>query len=404
MKSLKTRSQFTKYFKLIIFALVIISLVFLRLSSWVEKTSRDPTTFTATLLEEPKVYLGYQYFSINGFKIKTSSKEIYKYGDRLKISGSISGGKLSLSQIKKVGQSTIDKWLYSIRKNLREAIFKALPQPESGLLVGILIGLKEDLPKWFSENLQKTGTIHVVVVSGYNISIVAGIFASSIKFVGRKWSIILSLLAIIFYTFLVGANPPAVRAAIMAGFAFTGLFLGKQRISFYFLFLAGLLMFLINPSVLSEIGFQLSFLATAGILAFQKKIFGFCKFLPTQLREDFSTSLAAQILVYPIIFYHFGSVSAISPLANAAVLWIVPIATIIGFIFLIVSFIFWPLALAISWVVWALLHTFVFLIDVFARLNFTYLVFKQGQICPVLFYYSVLSSIIGCLLLFRKAK
>ena len=146
-------------------------------------------------------------------------------------------------------------------------------------------------------------------------------------------------------------------------------------------------MLFINPAILDNIGFQLSFLATAGIILFRERVSDFFKHIPKAFNDDLSTTLAAQILVVPVLFYHFGSVSAISVVANATILWTIPIATIAGFVFLIASFITPFLAMLISWVIWAVLYVFIFLIEFFDKIPFAYLEFTPKQLIPLIGYY-----------------
>src|SRR3990167_3638365 len=153
-------------------------------------------------------------------------------------------------------------------------------------------------------------------------------------------------------------------------------------------------MIFVNPKVVSEIGFQLSFLATAGIILFQEKIYKFLKFLPRPFSDDLATTLAAQSLVVPVIFYHFGSVSAISPVVNAAVLWTIPLATILGFFFLATSFIAPIMAAGIGWVIWGILSIFVFLVELFGKFSFAFLNFTPKELLTVVIYYVALGVVI----------
>ncbi|MDP2720435.1 MAG: ComEC/Rec2 family competence protein [bacterium] len=349
---------------------------------------------SGTLLEQPKIYDKWQYFDMDGYRVKAPSTLEVDYGDKLEIVGRVQNERLVAADLKAIGESKWQKGLFSIREKLKEKIFAALPEPQAALLAGIVLGVKQDLPADFGESLRKTGTIHVVVVSGYNISVVAGFTIGLVRFVRRQIAIILALLAIIFYTLLVGAEPPAVRAAIMGVVGFTAIFLGRQRYALYSLFLAAFLMIFVNPKVVGEIGFQLSFLATAGIILFQERIYKFLKFLPGPFSDDLATTLAAQSLVVPIIFYHFGSVSAISPVVNAAVLWTIPLATILGFLFLATSFIVPILAAGIGSVIWGVLSIFVFLVELFGKLSFAYLHFTPKELLPVVIYYVFLLVVI----------
>ncbi|OGY25901.1 MAG: hypothetical protein A2Z24_02360 [Candidatus Woykebacteria bacterium RBG_16_44_10] len=386
MRRLKTSSQSIDL-KIVLALFLLVSLLIWRFSTANHVVKDGHANFTATLIDEPQIYNQWQYFDIEGYRVKTSSEAEYSYGDKLKIEGNLENGRLTNPEIEKLGTSKFHSSLFSIRQSLKRKIFGYFSEPAASLLSGILLGSKEDLPTGFEESLRRTGTIHVVVVSGYNISVLAGVLIGLSRFIKRKIALVLALIAITFYTLLVGADPPAVRAAIMGSLTFSAVFLGRQRFSLYFLALAAYLMLFINPVVLVNIGFQLSFLATAGIILFREKILNFLKSIPRALNDDLSTTLAAQILVVPVLFYHFGSVSAISVVANAAILWTIPIATVAGFVFLIASLIVPLLATLISWIIWAVLYVFIALIGFFERVPFAYFEFSPKQILPLLGYY-----------------
>ena len=395
MKKSKIKSQFIKGNPVIIIAFVLaVGVLFLRFQSLEPKKEGSRLEFRATLLDGPRVYDRWQYFSVKDYRVKVSSSQVYSYGDILEIKGQLENARLNSPDIKVIGQSTFHRSLFLIRSRLKEKIFKALPQPQASLLAGILLGAREDLPGDFRENLIKTGTIHVVVVSGYNIAVVGGFLASLSIFLNRRLASILAIIGILAYTLLVGADPPAVRAAIMGSLAFFAVLTGKQRFSLYSLILAGFVMLFIQPFILANISFQLSFMATAGIIFSHDTIYAFVKNLPKPINDDLATTLSAQILVIPLIFYHFGSVSLLSPLVNSFILWIVPLATVLGFIFLLVSFVVWPLALLISWVVWSLLSIFVYLVDFFSKFGFAYLNLEPKNHIFLAGYYLVLAAVV----------
>ena len=372
----------------VVLALFLLATLLMWRVSILNPTVKDGhLAFTAILLDEPSIYNQWQYFDIERYRVKAGSEAEFSYGDKLKIEGNVESGRLTNPEIQKIGTSKFHSALFSIRQNLKRKIFGYFSEPAASLLSGILLGSKEDLPTDFEEALRRTGTIHVVVVSGYNISVLAGVLIGLSRFIKRKIALVLALVAITFYTLLVGADPPAVRAAIMGALTFSAVFLGRQRFSLYFLALAAYLMLFINPAILVNIGFQLSFLATAGIILFRERISDFFKHIPRAFNDDLSTTLAAQILVVPVLFYHFGSVSAISVVANAAILWTIPIATVAGFVFLIASLIVPFLATLISWIIWAVLYVFIDLIGFFERVPFAYFEFSPKQILPLLGYY-----------------
>lgn len=391
MKRSKARSPQTKLQpKTLLIFFLLAAIIFWRFSSSFPSPTNGYFKLSATLLEEPRVFGKWQYFDMDVYSVKASSDLILKYGDQLQIEGQMEDSRFQDPEIKVTGSSKWRKILFSLRQNLKNRIFSGLSEPQASLLAGIVLGSKEALSEDFKESLRKTGTIHVVVVSGYNISVVAGLLMGLSRFIKRQFAIILALVSITFYTLLVGADPPAVRAAIMGSVAFTAVFLGRQSFSLYSLMLAAFIMIMFNPTVAIQVGFQLSFLATAGIILFQEKIRKIFRFLPKPFNEDLATTVSAQSLVIPVLFYHFGSVSAISPVVNAAILWTIPLATILGFIYLAISFVVPFLAVILSWILWALLSIFVFAIQLFGKLSFAYFEFESNQLLPLVLYYLVL--------------
>ena len=395
MKKSRTKSVLFKSFLNLFIAIFLFSGLLVWRFSTVEPTIKTGRAqFSGYLLQVPKVYDRWQYFDIDGYGIKTSSELKVEYGDKLEINGVVIDGRITSPEIKIMGASVWRQKLFQLRQGLKAKIAAALPEPQSSLLAGIVLGSKEELPTDFKDALIKTGTIHVVVVSGYNISVIAGFLAGLALFIKRQYSVFICIIGIAFYTFLVGAEPPAVRAAIMGSLAFLATFFGRQRFPLYSLLLTAYIMILVSPQVVKDIGFQLSFLATGGIILFQNSLQKVFRSVPKPFGGDLSTTLAAQILVIPAIFYHFGKVSAISPVANSLILWIVPLATILGFIFLVVSFSVSFIAPFLALIIWVFLTVFVLVATAFSKIPFTNLNLTPGNLGPALLYYLVLGLII----------
>ncbi len=353
-----------------------------------------------SVTDQPKQRGQSIYFDFQGYTIRTSIYPKISYGDIVEISGvADEKGFISFPTIQKIDKSSnFLTGLSSFRGRIEERINKLLPEPQASLLTGVLLGVERGLPEDFEEALRKTGTIHVVVVSGYNIMIVGGFFLLLAGFIKRKYAITLSISAIVIYTLLTGAQAPTIRAAIMGGLAFSATILGRQNLPFYTLLLAAFIMLIINPSTFSDIGFQLSFLATAGIILFRDVLFDFLKRIPSPLGEDLTTTLSAQALVIPIIFFHFGQVSLISPVVNALVLWTIPLATVLGFAIVLFSFIFDPIAQIIAWIAWVPLSIFVWVVQGFSKIPLISVTIGEGNITLLVGYYILLTLIIFSLL------
>lgn len=332
------------------------------------------------------------FFDFQGYKIITSVYPKISYGDVIKIEGEANeDGFVSFPKIEKIDKiSNFQTFLFSIRSKIDEKINKFLPEPQSSLLSGVLLGVDRGLPDDFEDDLRTTGTIHVVVVSGYNIMVVGGFFLLLAGRIKRKYAIILSIIAIIFYTLLTGAQPPTVRAAIMGTLAFSATLFGRQNLPFYSLMLAAFIMIMINPFVLTDIGFQLSFMATTGIILFKDSLQRFLVRIPSPFSEDLTTTIAAQLLVVPIIFFHFGQISVISVFVNTLVLWTVPLATILGFGIAIFGLFLEPFGQIIAWIAWVPLSIFTVVVEIFAKIPLAQIQVPENNLITLVVYYLLL--------------
>lgn len=211
-----------------------------------------------------------------------------------------------------------------------------LPQPQSALLSGMVIGVKSSLPKEFKTALERTGTIHIVVVSGQNLTLLSGFIMSLAGFLGRKKTLVLTLSVLCLYSLLTGFQIPVIRAALMFLFVSIAQFFNREGDSPWILSLTALLMLVYNPNWLLSISFQLSFLATIGVVVVAPIFIERFKFLPNLIKEDFSVSLAAFLMTLPIIAINFHRISLIGVLVNIFVLWTVPIIMISGALAMVV--------------------------------------------------------------------
>lgn len=213
-----------------------------------------------------------------------------------------------------------------IRQKLTGIFHRALPSPASNLLLGIVFGIKEDMPKDFYASLRATGVLHVIAASGMNVTMIGGFLSSVFGLLFRRQAaLILAIISILFYSLLSGLEPSIARAAIMGSLAFGAQIFGRQYFALYVLLLSGYGMVLYEPSLLFDIGFQLSFSATLGLIML-KPMFGQSKLLI----EDVQTTISAQIATLPILLSNFGAYSLVSIVVNGLVLWTIPPLMVIG--------------------------------------------------------------------------
>ncbi len=246
-----------------------------------------------------------------------------------------------------------------IRQKVLLAYKLHLPSQEAGLIAGIVLGVEDGLRETFREELIRSGMLHVVVASGSNIALVSGVvFLVLGRIMRKKYAVFITITLLFFYALLTGFNSPIVRASIMASFAFVGMVLGRQRVAFLSLILSGWLMLMMSPKLLSEISFQLSFSATLGIVLFQKIIRAVSYFIPRIVKEDFATTISAQIGALPFLLFAFGEVNLLSIFMNMLLLWTIPIIMVFGLISGIVGLIHSALAAPFLLLLYPLLKYF----------------------------------------------
>ncbi len=302
---------------------------------------------SGVLRQETEITGSSQRFSLAGIAIKTLRYPGYHYGDQLIVVGSLKKGVtgewiLEFPEIEEdsrnqeVGiEHKILALISAWRRRIEKVYRFSLPEPQASLLAGIVLGSKSGFPNDFYQSLKGTGTLHVVVASGMNITLVA-IFLINffVLFLNRRLAVAFAFLGIWFYVVLAGWEAPVVRAGIMGSLAFLGVGLGRERDAIRGLILAGILMLFINPHYLFDLGFQLSFAATAGILLIYPKLKNLRRarkvFSLPGFGDNLASTLAAQVLTLPIMVFNLGGVNPISPLVNAFVLWTIQWIMAIG--------------------------------------------------------------------------
>lgn len=243
-----------------------------------------------------------------------------------------------------------------------------LPSPQAGLLLGMVLGVKSNMSSEFRQALRKTSTIHMVVVSGQNLTLLSGFVLSFAPFLGRKKAILLALGFIIFYAFLTGLQVPVIRAGIMVLFASIAKLIGREEDGFWILLITALGMLIFNPNWILSISFQLSFLATIGVVIVAPELIKRLNFLPNLIKQDLGVSICAQALVFPVIAANFNQASLVGLFANAFLLWTVPFIMISGAVALLMSLLSLNLAWILALFPGVFLTYFVYIVEFFNRI------------------------------------
>lgn len=226
--------------------------------------------------------------------------------------------------------------LLVVKQAFLSSLEKLIPEPASGLGSGLLLGVKSALGEDIEEDFRRTGIIHIVVLSGYNVMLVVAFILFCLSYVlPLRWRLLTALVAIAAFALIVGLSATVVRASIMASLVLFSQFLGRRYSVLRALLFAGVMMLLVNPYLLIyDIGFQLSFMATLGLVLllphFESTIIEKGKSIG--IREFFLSTLATQIAVLPLLMYHIGQVSLIALVVNVLVLPVVPLAMLLTFL------------------------------------------------------------------------
>lgn len=269
--------------------------------------------------------------------------------------------------------SAIKTKLFALKEKFVRSFSAAIPEPHAAFLGGLLVGSRETIPEEIIEAFRATGTSHLVALSGFNITIIASSVAKFflLFLYGALGEFILPALFVILFAIMTGAAPSIVRASILGILVLVARRWGTPYTIKNALTFAGAAMVWVDPNVLVfDLGFQLSFLATIGLVLweqkFETKLWWIPKFL--HLRSSAATTLAAQAAVLPLIWYTFGTVSWISSVVNTLILVTIPWAMLFGFLTGLAGFISSTLALIPGWFAYLFLSYELTLITFFANI------------------------------------
>lgn len=300
------------------------------------------------------------------------------------------------------------QWLYSIRENLCNSLARALPEPQGSLAQGILVGVRSNIPDSVNQAFSRTGTAHLLAISGLHLSIVIGMALSlGVLVFGRRHYIYiwLALLATWLYALLSGMHPPVIRAAIMGSLFLMAEFLGRQRSAITALAFAAAVMVGIKPQILWSVSFQLSFLAMAGLIslfpyfqAWGRKgvtvIFGNQEAMVNAgniVSDCFALTLAAIIAVWPLVACNFNVLSLVALPATffslPALPAIIVTAALVAFTGLFAPFV----AQILGWLAWLFLSYLLLVVQGFDALPFSFLKLNTFPRWQLWGYYIVLA-------------
>ncbi|MCR4284234.1 MAG: ComEC family competence protein [Parcubacteria group bacterium] len=263
--------------------------------------------------------------------------------------------------------------LFAVKRRFLQNISRVIPSPHSALLGGLVVGSKEAMGKELLDDFRKTGVIHIVVLSGYNVTIVVLSMMRIFSFLPQVFGIALGSFGIILFALLTGASATIVRSSIMALIVVLAKTTGRIYNITIALFIAGFLMIFHNPKILVfDPSFQLSFLATVGLIYFSPFFERKFKFIPEKwnIREVAIATLATQIFVLPFLLYKIGEISIVSLPVNLLILIFVPVTMFFGFLAGFFGFLGIIISTPFAWVTYLLLEYELKVVDIFSSIPF----------------------------------
>jgi len=352
--------------------------------------------------------------------ITTSKYPEYEYGDKVKIAGKLEDPPIfedfsykdyltrkgvyaliffpEIELLEKDFGNGIVKTLFSIKNSLKQSLNRIIPLPQSALLEGLLFGDEDSFSEEWKNKFNLTGTRHITAVSGMNITIISVLVLNFLLALGfwRHQAFYLSIIIIISYILMIGARASGIRAGIMGIILLTAQHFGRAGSASGAIISSAVLMLFFNPLLITDIGFQLSFLAVMGLVYLQPFFMKLLKKIPQklELRYSLASTLSAQAFTFPILIYNFGQIPLIGPIVNVLIVPLLPIITILGFAISLLAIFSQPLALIFSFPIWLILTYILKIIDFSYKIPYTNLIFKNVSFAWVLTLYLFLGFLI----------
>ena len=246
-------------------------------------------------------------------------------------------------------------WLTRLRDHIDRSVREVLPEPHGALLSAILVGKRSSLPGDLRNDFLASGLIHVVAISGFNITLVALAVRRMAGWLIGRYSVLLAMLVLPFYAALAGGEPSVVRATLMGELILLAWLIGRDTDALVALAVAALAIVLVDPSALADVGFQLSFAGTLGLVVIAPGVSEWLTArarLPRLAAEPLAVTATASLMVTPIIAHTFERLQLAAIPANllalAAPVWIM----LTGAPVAIWAAAGWPFGEVLAWAAW----------------------------------------------------
>ena len=273
--------------------------------------------------------------------VSFGDKKEIKRSDIVTISGKLQpgfgtfAGVVYRAEILQVERPTPGDVALRVRDWFADAVRVVTPEPQASLGIGYLVGQRRSLPEQLDTALRVAGLTHIVVASGYNLTILVRLTRRLFAKISKYLSMLVSSGLVVSFIAVTGMSPSMSRAGLVAGLSLAAWYYGRRFNPFVILMLAVAITVMVNPSYAwGDVGWQLSFAAFAGVMIFaplfQAYYFGESK--PGIVRQILGETFSAWLCTLPILMYTFGQLSTVAIIANMLVLPFVPLAMLLTFI------------------------------------------------------------------------
>ena len=361
--------------------------------------------------------------------VRTDRHPSFDYGDRLRVTGDLETppefqdfsyraylARQGIHSLLRDGRVTrldtgagspLFAALLRLKGRAQATIAAILHEPAASLLTGILLGIETGIPTDLMEDFSATGTTHIIAISGFNITIIAGIFAALARsLVGPRRATWVAITGVAVYTVFVGGSAAVVRAAVMGTLYLLARHLGRPTFAPASLAAAAIAMTALNPFTLWDVGFQLSFAATVGLVLYTAPLEGVATRLlarftgPQQaeraigwISESLLVTMAAQITTTPVILYTFRRLSLVTLLTNLLILPVQSLVMVLGGLATLAG-LACPLAgHPVGWVAWLFLTYTIETVRLTARVPYAWVDMGRMDGWMVWTFYALLGAL-----------
>lgn len=346
----------------------------------------------------------------NGRLLAPAEFDTFSYADYLARSNIFS--MMPRASIEIVEQNTNPNWRSSIidlRQNAHAQIQHYLHDPQAALLSGILLGIEQGIDPQLSDDFRATGAAHIIAISGFNMAVISGLVIIVMRRLvpSPTTATLMGISVIALYTIFVGANAGVVRAAFMSSLLVIAPLLRRDVFVPASLAFAAMVMSLMNPTILWDVGFQLSFCAVLGLALFADPLqrqfdqllsrilpSGTARTAAAWLNEPIVVTVAALILTTPLMIVYFQQLAVLTILVNLLIIPVQTLLLVTGGTGVITSFFLAPLAEILFWITGLLLSWTIGIVRFFADIPFSRIEFAVDPRIVALFYLFVLGAAI----------